>query len=86
MWVCMSANYLLCAVQLVYFNIFTRPLLVDVAVTTGGEAMTDFWSVALDGIGRSILPLVAMAIPFLVAAILLRIDVLKVKRYRNRIQ
>ena len=83
MWVCMSANYLLYAVQLVYFNIFTRPLLVDVAVTTGGEAMTDFWSVALDGIGRSILPLAAMAIPFLVAAILLRIDVLKLKRYRK---
>ena len=83
MWISMIANYLLCAVQLVYFNIFTRPLLVDVAVATGGEAMTDFWSVALDGIGRSILPLAIMTIPFVIAAILLYKDILKLKRYRK---
>ena len=83
MWVSMALNYLIYAVQLVYFNIFTRPLLIDVALTTGGEAMTDFWSVAVDGIGRSILPLVLMAIPFVVAAVLLRMDILKLKQYRR---
>ncbi len=83
MWVCMSLNYLLYAVQLVYFNIFTRPLLIDVAITTGGEALTDFWSVAVDGIFRSIVPLIIMMIPFVVGAILLRKNVLKLKRYHR---
>lgn len=84
MWVCMSINYLLYAVQLVYFNIFTKVLLLDVAFATGGEAITDFWRVALDGIVRSLLPLVLMAVPFIVAAILLRMDILKLKQYHRR--
>lgn len=83
-WACMGANYLLYAVQLVYYNIFARPLLLEIAITTGGDALTDFWGVALDGIVRSLLPLFLMAVPFVVAAVLLRMDVLKLKRYRNR--
>ncbi len=83
MWVGMVINYLIFAVQLVYFNIFTRPLLLEIAITTGGDAITDFWSVALDGIIRSIIPLVLMMVPFAVAAILLRKDILKLKRYHR---
>jgi hypothetical protein len=84
MWVCMALNYLLFAIQLVYYNIFTRPLLLEVAFATGGDAITDFWSVALDGILRSMIPLGLMAVPFVVAAVLLHKDILRLKQYHKR--
>ena len=82
-WVCLVINFLLFVVQLVYFQIFTRPLLLETAITTGGQALTDFWSVALDGIFHSIIPIIFMLIPFVVAAILMRKNIFKLKRYRN---
>ena len=84
MWVSMGINYLLFAIQLVYYNIFTRPLLLEVALATGGDAIADFWSVALDGIMRSLIPLLLMAVPFVVAAVLLHKDILKLKQYHKR--
>lgn len=82
-WGCLGLNFLLFVVQLVYFQIFTRPLLLETAITTGGQALTDFWSVALDGIFHSILPIIFMIVPFVVAGILIHKDVFKLKRYRN---
>lgn len=82
-WVLLSINFLLYAVQVVYFQIFTRPLLVETAITTGGQALTDFWSVALDGILHSILPLIFMAVPFGLAGWLMHKNVFKLKKYRN---
>ena len=82
-WVLMAINFLLYVVQVVYFNIFKMPMLIETAITTGGDALTDFWSVALDGIVRSIFPILFMAVPFVVAGILIHKDILKMKKYRT---
>lgn len=82
-WVFMVINYLVFASQIVYYQIFTRPLLIEIALTTGGEALTDFWGVALDGILKSIIPLIFSMVPFAVAAIGLKKDFFTLKRYRT---
>ncbi len=83
-WIFTSINFLLFAVELVYSQIFTRPLLFETALTTGGDALTDFWSVALDGIITSIFPLIIMAIPFGVLGYLLHRGFFRMKKYRTR--
>lgn len=80
-WVLLSVNFLIFASQVVYYKVFSQPLLIDVAVTTGGQALTDYWSVALEGIINSIIPLIFMAVPFVVAAVMLRMDILMLYKY-----
>lgn len=70
LWMFQGLNLFLFIVQLVYHKIFTRPLLLETAVTTGGDALLDFWSIALDGVGRSLVPMLIMAIPLVVMVIL----------------
>ena len=80
----LALNFLLFAVELVYQNIFTRPLLIEIAVTTGGDALTDFWSVALHGILNSILPLIFMMVPFGLFAFAVHKDIFQLKQYKVR--
>ena len=82
-WILMVFNFLLYVVQVVYFNIFKMPMLIETAVTTGGDALTDFWSVALDGIVRSILPILFMAVPFAAAGLLMHKNIIRMKKYRT---
>lgn len=84
-WVLMAINFLLYVVQVVYFNIFKMPMLIETAVTTGGDALTDFWSVALDGIIRSILPILVMSVPFFAAGYLMYRNILRMKKFRKRL-
>lgn len=81
-WVVMVFNMLLFAVQIVYTNIFTQPLMLETALTTGADAITDFWSVALHGIINSILPLLFLIAPMVVFGIFLRLDWLTLKRFK----
>lgn len=77
-------DFLFYAVQIVYFKIFTRPLMLETAIATGGDALTDFSSVARDGILRSAKPLAVMAVPLIVWCILLGRKFFKLKKYRLR--
>ena len=81
LWGMQGFNLFLFVLQLVYYKIFTRPLLLETAFATGGDAITDFWGVALDGIIRSLIPLVLMAVPLIVMAILLHKDILILEPY-----
>lgn len=83
-WGVQIFNYMLFAVQFVYHNIFTQPLLLEIAFVTGLDAITDFWSVALDGIVRSLIPLMIMLIPILVMAVLLKKKILVVEQYQKK--
>lgn len=69
-WVISILNYFIFATQVVYYCIFKKPLLLDAVVNTGAAALTDFWTVAMDGIIKSIPWLLALSIPMLLGAIL----------------
>ena len=84
LWGIQVFNYLLFAFQLVYHKVFTQPLLLELAFVTGMDAITDFWSVALDGIIRSLLPLAIMLLPIILMAVLLKKKVLLVKKYKKK--
>ena len=83
LWGFQSVNLILFVGQLVYHKIFTRPLLLETALTTGGDAITDFWSIALDGVVRSLLPILIMALPLIVMAILLKKNILVMDQYNK---
>lgn len=84
LWTFQVFNWILFVVQLVYHNIFTVPLLLELAFTTGGDAIVDFWSVALDGIINSLLPMLFMAMPLIVMAVLLKKKVLVLEQCSKR--
>ena len=84
LWGVQGFNLLLFAVQLVYHEIFTQPLLLETAFITGTDAITDFWGVALDGIGRSLIPLLLMSAPLIVMAVLLKKKLLVLKQYDKK--
>ena len=69
-WVISILNYFIFATQVVYYCIFKKPLLLDAVVNTGAAALTDFWTVAVDGIIKSIPWLLALSIPMLLGAVL----------------
>lgn len=76
LWGVQGLNFFLFVVQLVYYKIFTRPLMLEVAFVTGGDALTDFAGVAIDGIQNSIVPILLMAPPLIVMAVLLKKKIL----------
>ncbi|MBQ3559824.1 MAG: sulfatase-like hydrolase/transferase [Agathobacter sp.] len=76
LWGIQVVNFLLFAVQLVYYNVFTRPLMLEVALVTGGDALTDFAGVAIDGIINSLVPILFMAVPLVLMAFLLKKKIL----------
>ena len=82
LWGMQGCNFILFAVQLVYHEIFTQPLLLETAFITGADAITDFWSVALDGVARSLVPLLLMLIPLVIMAVLLKKNVLKLNQHK----
>lgn len=59
---------LILAVQTVYFTIFDT-FFTLFSVTGAGEAIGEFWPVALDGIVRSALPLLLLFIPFILLSV-----------------
>lgn len=83
-WMVMGLNYLLYAVQLVYHALFAQPLLMAVAVATGGEAITDFGIVGLRAIWRCILPLIFLALPIVVAIFLMCKGIVRLRKYNPR--
>lgn len=84
LWGFQGFNLLLFVIQLVYYKIFTKPLLLETAFITGGDALVDFGSIAVDGIVRSIIPIVIMAIPLIVMAVLLKKKILVLEKYDKK--
>lgn len=82
-WVIMAINYLVFASQIVYYYIFKKPLLVNAAVNAGAAALTDFWQVALDGVFNSIPYLILLAIPMVIAGVLLHRKVLIIEQFQK---
>ena len=64
-WIFLVLDYLLYASQMVYRTIFKQPLLLDAAVQGGGDALTNFWREALQGIVDAGLGLAALALGIL---------------------
>lgn len=84
LWGIQGINYMLFAVQLVYHEIFTQPLLLETAFITGGDAIADFWGVALDGIVRSLIPLFLMAVPLAGMAVAFKKKWLGAEKYKTK--
>ena len=61
-WLVPPALFLICAVQLVYHDIFNAFMSL-IYVSAGGDAITQFWDIALEAIGRCALRLLVMAVP-----------------------
>lgn len=83
LWGFQSLNVFLFAAQLVYHEIFTQPLLLETAFITGGDAIADFWMVALDGLARSAVPLIFMFVPLILMAVLLKKRVLILEQHKK---
>lgn len=58
----MAADYLLFASQLVYRSIFKQPLMIKAILYGGGDALTNYWREALQGIWAAMLGLIALAL------------------------
>ncbi len=84
LWTMQGINVFLFGAQLVYHNIFTQPLLLETAFITGGDAIADFWSIALDGIVRSLVPIICMLLPLVAMAVLLKKKLLIVEQYEKK--
>lgn len=61
-WIFMAADYLLFASQLVYRSIFKQPLMIKAILYGGGDALTNYWREALQGICAAMLGLIALAL------------------------
>lgn len=70
-WMVSSLNFFVFSSQVVYYYIFKKPLTIDLVIHAGAAALTDFWQVALDGVIKSIPSILFLAIPLVIAWILL---------------
>lgn len=61
-WLIPPALFLIYAVQLVYHDIFNAFMSL-IYVSAGGDAITQFWDIALEAIGHCLLRLLVMAAP-----------------------
>lgn len=83
-WCMMSVNYVLYASQLVYIHIFKQPLLLAAMLGAGTDALTDFWKEAFNGILNCGGYLALLALPLLIAGILIKVRVLVLRRYKKK--
>ena len=72
-WIFMGADYLIFASQMVYRHIFKQPLLIEAVFEAGGDALTQFWREALQGIFDAGLGLAALALGIIWTIIVLQI-------------
>lgn len=82
-WILSGINYFIFASQVVYYYIFKKPLLIDAVINVGTAALTDFWQMALDGVIKSIPYLLLLAVPMIVAGVLLYKKQLKLDGFRK---
>lgn len=72
-WTFMAADYLLFASQLVYRSIFKQPLMIKAILYGGGDALTNYWREALQGIFAALLGLLALGLGILWSGIALKL-------------
>ena len=72
-WIFMGFDYLLFASQLVYRSIFKHPLLIDAIIYGGGDALTNYWREALQGILDAGLGIVALSLCIMWTFVVLKI-------------
>ena len=75
MWI----QFLIFAVQTVYFTIFRQPLQLAAMLVGGQDALTNYWREALAGFLKAVPVLLLLALPILVSEVLW-----KLKRWRLR--
>ncbi len=71
-WLLLIPEYLVFAVQTVYFKIFRQPLQLGAAIVGGQDALTNYWREALQGILLSLPLLVLLALPLIVLPVMWR--------------
>lgn len=84
LWGVQCINVFLFGAQLVYHKIFTRPLMLYTALVTGGDAIADFGSIAVDGILNSLLPIGLMLVPLIVMGVLLKKNILTLEQLTHK--
>ena len=72
-WIFMGFDYLLFASQLVYRSIFKQPLLIDAIIYGGGDALTNYWREALEGILDAGLGIAALSLCMIWTFVVLKI-------------
>lgn len=71
------------AIQAVYFNIFKQPLQIKMIYTSGGDALTNYWREALNGLFRTLPLLALLALPIIGLEILRKFWGWKPRRMRG---
>ena len=69
-WICILPEYLVFAVQSVYYSIFRQPLQLRAMVMGGQDALTNYWKETLLGIWKASPILLALALPLFAALLL----------------
>lgn len=67
-WVMALSEYLIYAVQAVYFHVFRQPLQLTAVFMGGQDALTDYWREALTGLRETLPLLLLLALPLIGAA------------------
>ena len=77
----MLPQWLVFAVQIVYYKIFRQPLRLAAVFIGGGDALTDFWRVALDGTLHSLPLLILLTLPLIAVLVLGKLDIWRPSQY-----
>lgn len=64
LWIMLILEYVCFFAQFVYLGIFKQPLLLQIAIQGGGDALTNYWREALTGVLHVLPFLLLMAMPF----------------------
>lgn len=70
-WILTVPEYLIFAVQAVYFQIFKQPLQIGMAIAGGQAALSNYWRETLVGILHTLPLLIALALPLIAVRILM---------------
>lgn len=68
-WIFATAEYLVFAVQTVYYTIFKQPLQIKAMILGGEDALTNYWRETLMGILKASPILLILALPLIAAAV-----------------
>ena len=76
-WLVVGLEYVVFAAQFVYYFIFKQPMLLEAIVLGGGDALTNYWREALQGVLGALPFLILMALPLVVIGVLMHQRILR---------
>lgn len=82
-WIVAILDYVFFFAQFVYMGIFKQPLLMKAVMLGAGDALSDYWREALEGVLAALPFLALMAVPLVIAGILIRFKKLSLPEFHS---